>query len=294
MLLIDGKKPTEIIVPSEFPKVIIFELVEPARGRRITANGTKKVNSTYLIPLKYLLNDPETGQSKEILYSANGLVQRDGFGNILPSYEPEPFKMNGDVVLKKKEDAGLVYALIHSIYCESNPVYKGDQASRLKPIFRVKNMKNNNQAELSNFRRMAEAMTIISDEVKLTKEKVAKLYKAWGQSDAETLLINEEYDTMRKLLAELASKDPNKFFAIFEDGLADTRATINDALEAKIINLKDGAFTWGAEANKNTPKIFSAPKGKEQGEAIELFINHLRLKDDTGVFDEIKKLLGKK
>ena len=107
---------------------------------------------------------------------------------------------------------------------------------------------------------------------------MAKLYKAWGQSDAETLyFINEEYDTMRKLLTELASKDPNKFFAIFEDGLADTRATINDALEAKIINLKDGAFTWGAEANKNTPKsfFFQCAKGKEQGEAIELFIKLL-------------------
>jgi len=294
MLLIDGKKPTEITIPSEFPKTIIFELVEPARGRRITANGTKKVNSTYLIPLKYLLNDPETGQSKEILYSANGLIQRDGFGNILPSYEPEPFKMNGEVVLQKKEDAGLVYSLIHSIYCESNPVYKNGQEYKLKPIFRVKNLKNNNKAELSNFKRMGEAMTIIFDEARLDKYKVAKLYKAWGQSDAEILIGNEEYDTMRKLLAELASKDPNKFFAIFEDGLADTRSVINDALANKVLNLKDGTFTWGADTNKNAPKIFSAPKGKEQTEAIELFINHLRLKDDTGIFDEIKKLLGKK
>jgi len=295
MLLIDGKKPQEITLPHDYPKNIVFELVESSRGRRMTANGIKQANSTHLIPLKYNLIDPKTGQAMEILFSSNGIIQRDGQGNVNPFYEPEPFSISGDVLKNKTKDAGLIYALIHSPYCENNPKYQDGFEHELKPVFRIKNLKNKSAEKTSVFARISEALGYITNQDKLDNRKVAKLYKAGGYSDAGILIENEEYDTMRAKLAEVASKDPESFFKIFEDGLADTRLTIQDALEKGVIAYSDKGFTWGAtKGAHNNPTILKVAKGKSQTEAVESLIDFLRLKDDSGVFEEIKKELGGK
>jgi hypothetical protein len=47
---------------------------------------------------------------------------------------------------------------------------------------------------------------------------------------------------------------------------------------------------WGTtQKSYNQPLICKIPNGKDDKEAVEVLINFLKFKDDTGVFAEIKK-----
>lgn len=295
MLLVNGEKPKEIMLPETLGKTVIIELVDSAKGHRRTANGMVKTNSTYLIPMKYNVVDPQTGVTTEIVFSGNRPIPFEG-GHVKAGYDPEAFSISGDIVFNKKKDAEKIYALIHSIHCADNPKYSEEFATELKPIYRIKNLKNESKAKNANASRVSEALLIITNREKITDSKIAKLYKAGGFSDAELLIGNEEFENMRATLTDIAMKEPDKFFKIFEDGLSDTRVTIHDAITHGIINYVDGkGFTWGKTINAhNKPLICSIPRGKELKEAVEIFINFLKLKDDTGVFEELKKELDEK
>lgn len=293
MLLIDGQKPQDIVLPLDLPKTIVFELTENHRCYRRTANGLKSVEANIILPMKYTVIDPKKGQAEEVIFASNGLVQREGNGHVSPSFYPPAYVMKGDIVLNRDKDKGLVYALLNSVFCENNPRFKDGFEGDLRPIYRIKNFKKDNKKS-QMFSRIGVALSIITDRDKLNDEKIAKLYKASGFSDAVILIENKEFDVMRDVLSELASKDPEKFFAIYEDGLADVRSTIQDALTKKVIAFTPKGFVWGEGITKNVPLIFASPKGLEQTQAVEKLINFLRLKDDSGVYDEIKKELGKK
>lgn len=290
-LLIDGQKPKEIFLPLELPKNVVFELLPQSTGRRILEGGKiKPTNSEFMIPMRYTVGDPNTGNTNEVIYSGSKPIQYEA-GHVKSSFEPEPFVISGDVVKDKKKDAEFIYAMINSIYCADNPRYK-NHTDDLKPIFRVKNLAKTSKDENLKAAKLAEALGLITNPEKVDDAKVGRLYKAAAYADAHILIENQEFDNMRNKLIKLAQNDVEKFFAIYEDGLADVRIKLQDALDKGVISYSDKGFVWGktSEAKKDN-MIFKIPKGKEFKEAVELFINFLKLKDESGVYDEIKREL---
>lgn len=297
MLLIDGAKPKEITLPHNIPNTVVFELIDTAKGKRRLANGgTKQINSTYLIPMKYSIVDPSTGDTTEIIYSGTRQIPFQN-GVVQSNFEPEPLAISGDIVKSKVKDKEIIFAMLNSVYCEDNPKYTNAKDKLdLKPIFRVKNLKNASVSKNDNFKRVSEALSYITNEDKITNVKVAKLYKAGGYTDADILIDNEEFSVMRAILTELATKDVEKFFKIFEDGLSDVRVTIQDAVKGEVIAYVDGkGWVWKTtKGAHNKPLICNVPRGKELKDAVEILINFLKLKDETGVYEEIKKELSEK
>lgn len=296
MLLIDGAK-KEFDLPHNIPNTVVFELIDTAKGRRRTANGAiKQINSTYLIPMKYNILDPTTGVTTEVIYSEKRQIPFQN-GVVQSNFEPEPLAISGDIVKSKVKDREMIYAMLNSIYCEDNPKYANvKDKSDLKPIYRVKNLKNASVTKNDTFKRVSEALSYITNEDKITNVKVGKLYKAGGYTDADILIDNEEFSVMRATLTELATKDVEKFFKIFEDGLSDVRVTIQDAVKGDIIAYVDGkGWVWKTtKGAHNKPLICNVPRGKELKDAVEILINFLKLKDETGVYEEIKKELSEK
>lgn len=291
MLLIDGKKPQTINLPSDLPKTVIFELVESSKGRRKTDRGYVPKNSNYLIPMRYSITDPETGQTVEVVYSGNKTIPFE-HGYIPSSFQPDAVVINGEIVADKTRDAELIYALLNSVFCEDNPKYQ-QFPHLLKPTYRIKNLKNTSKGKLDRGKMIADALGYLTDKEKFDDRKVTKVYKAAGYADADILIGNESFDVMRSVLQEMAIQRPEDFFKVFEDGLSDVRVIIEDALINNIIALNDKGFVWGQTGTaKNVPMICKIPKGKEKREAVEILINFLKFKDDSGVYDEIKKELG--
>lgn len=287
MLLVDGlKKQAEL--PSNLPKKVVFELVNQYKGRRLTPSGFKPANSTFGIPMRYHITNPNTGVSVEIIYSENQVPFVNGHVN--PSFQPEVFSIKGEIIKDREKDAELIYALINSKYCADNPMYKGKYDHELKPIFRIKNFATENKKELERGQLVAKAMSIITDSSKVDEAKLCKLYRAGGYQDAELAVANEDYAHMRAVLQKLAMERPQDFFAIFEDGLADVRVLISDAIKHGVIVRNAKGYVWGTtQKSYNQPLICKIPNGKDDKEAVEVLINFLKFKDDTGVFAEIKK-----
>ena len=280
------KKPTTFKLSDSFFRVI--------RQREMTSG--KSVERTMVSPhhaieatMKWY--NPFTGMTQMLTYVTNFIPNKDGTN--LSEVEPIVFEYGFITVLQEQND--LYFMLNNHPLCQTNPKYKDENNRPNKPFMFREILPNAESRVLVDHETLVAKLTLkITDpQTKgyVNEEALRYLAKSYGYGST----VGKGRTDVEKFLLSYIKKNPSQVENDLTSAATEVRAVLSDAIAYNVITFDLPYAKWvdttKGKRTVNNGIICQIPNGLEP---IDYFVNFMREKDNTGVFNQLKKELEDK
>lgn len=280
------KKPTTFKLSDSFFRVV--------RQREMTSG--KSVERTMVSPhhaieatMKWY--NPFTGMTQMLSYVTNFIPNKDGSN--LSEIEPVVFEYGFITVLQEQND--LYFFLNNHPLNQTNPKYKDENNRPSKPFMFREILPNAESRVLVDHETLVAKLTLkITDPSTkgyVNEEALRYLAKSYGYGST----VGKGRTDVEKFLLSYIKKNPAKVESDLTSASTEVMAILSDAIAYNVITYDAPYYKWSdlskGKRTVNNGIICQVTSGLEP---IDYFVNYMREKDSTGIFNQLKKELEDK
>ena len=235
--------------------------------------------------------NPTTGMTDILTYTTNFLPDQNGRNQAY--VEPITFEYGWLTVLSGQND--LYFILNQHTLNKTNPKYADPSQKPNKPFTFTEVLPDKEANDFVDYeRKVASIITILTDKDHrkyVNDEAVTSLAKSYGFGSVQGKGRND----VNKFLIEHAKKTPDKLLTDLTSATTEIRAVLSDAIAYGIIKKDLPYIKWvNLEKGKRTVNNGIICQVASGLEPMDYFVNWMREKDNSGVYNQLKKELDEK
>ena len=250
------------------------------------------VSPEFSIDATYQWYSPFTGMQVNLTYTKN--YQPDNNGVNRSPINQVSFEYG--IVTVDKEESDLYFWLLNHPLNQTNPKYLEDENQRPPKPFLFRQLLPDREANvfIDHEKTVSKVILMITDPTMkqyINDEALKHLAKSYGYGS----VLNSGRKDLEKFVIGFAKKHPQKVLDDLTSAATEIRAVLADAEQYGVIKFDFPYVKWvdlsKGKRTVNNGIIVQCPSGLDP---MDFFVNWMREKDNSGVYNQLKKELDDK